>query len=342
MDALRFAELKAEITGEATAEQCLELEELVRKISAEKQGEMVVARRSRALDQARKCPHCGHLDVVKHGVDGRSAQRFRCRQSPGGGCGKTFNVFTGTPLARMRKPQEWARYASLMATRFVSIDAIRDTGIDISRLTAWRWRHRLLKLQAERQSETLSGVIEADETFFRSSFKGSRLWKRGNPPENRPPRYRGGPAMTAGLSSEQIPVLTAIAANGESIEAVLANRADIGPTLSGRIASGSVLCSDGLPAYVKVAVDAGSEHRRVQTPKMDYIKKAKGGKPRRKGRLGLGHVNAHHERMKTFVNREARGVSTRYLHLYVGWLRASRRPGFNAETLLSEAISTSK
>jgi hypothetical protein len=45
----------------------------------------------------------------------------------------------------MRKPQEWARDASLMATRIVSIDAIRDTGINISRLTTWRWRHRLLK-----------------------------------------------------------------------------------------------------------------------------------------------------------------------------------------------------
>jgi hypothetical protein len=72
---------------------------------------------------------------------------------------------------------------------------------------------------------------------------------------------------------------------------------------------------------------------------MDYIKKAKGGKPCRKGRLGLKRVNAHHERMKTFVNREARGVST---HLYVGWLRASWGPGFNAKTLLSGAISASK
>lgn len=51
------------------------------------------------------------------------------------------------------------------------------------------------------------------------------------------------------------------------------------------------------------------------------------GWPRRPGRLGLGRVDAHHERVdspsralarKTFVNRGARGVSTRYLPLYLG------------------------
>lgn len=342
MDRLRFARLKAEIESEATAEQCLELEELVRRLAAAKQGQVLVARRTRALAEARVCPLCAHDDIVKHGFDKRGIQRFKCRRSADGscGCGKAFNALTKTALARMRKPEEWARYAALMAKRFVSIADLRESGIDISRLTAWRWRHRLLRLQAERQPELLDGVIEADETFFRSSFKGSRGWKRGNPPENRPPRYRGGAALKAGLSGEQIPVLSAVATSGQMIEAVLPNRTAIESALEGRIASGSVLCSDGLKAYVKAAVAAGSEHRRIQTPRPNWVQKAIGGKPRRKGRLGLGRVNAHHERLKTFVNREARGVSTRYLHLYAGWLRAIRRPGFSAEILLSEAVST--
>lgn len=342
MDALRFSRLRAEIEKEATVEQCLELEDLVRKIAAAKQAQVVVARRTRALASGRACPRCGHEDVVKHGLDARGGQRFRCRASAAGGCGRTFNALTGTPLARMRKPEEWSRYAAAMATRFVSLDTVRDLGIEVSRLTAWRWRHRFLAVQAALQPEMLGGVIEADETFFRSSYKGSRAWKRGKPPENRPPRYRGGAALKPGLSGEQIPVLSAIAADGGAIEAVLADRTAIEPTLDGRIAPGSVLCSDGLKAYVNVAVAAGSEHRRIKTPKANWLQKVKGGKPRRKGRLGLGRVNAHHERLKTFVNREARGVSTRYLHLYAGWLRASRRPGISAETLLSEAMSTPK
>lgn len=342
MDACRFSQMKAEIEDTATAEQCLELEDLVRKVAAAKQAHVVVARRTRALASERTCPRCGHDDVVKHGVDARGGQRFRCRATRDGGCGRTFNALTGTPLARMRKPDEWARYAAAMATRFVSVDRVRDLGIEISRLTAWRWRHRLLGVQAELQPATLAGVIEADETFFRSSYKGSRAWKRGTPPENRPPRYRGGAALKPGLSGEQIPVLSAVAVDGGTIEAVLPDRTAIEPTLRGRIAPGSVVCSDGLKAYVTVAVAANSEHRRITTPKPNWLQKVKGGKPRRKGRLGLGRVNAHHERLKTFVNRDARGVSTRYLHLYAGWLRASRRPEMSAERLLADAVSTLK
>ena len=95
-------------------------------------------------------------------------------------------------------------------------------------------------------------------------------------------------------------------------------------------------------AYVNAAVKAGSEHRRIMAPKKTWLTRAMGGKPRRPGRLGLGHVNAHHERTKAFVNRQVRGVSTRHLPLYLGWLRALRRPGFSPEALIDEALSTLK
>lgn len=137
MDALRCAELKAQISEEATAEQCLELEELVRKISAEKQGEMVAARRSRALDEARKYPHCGRLDVVKHGIDGRSTQRFRCRQSPGGGCWPRPSTCSPGHLsqgcANRRNGQDaeqqsetLSRHGSARHIRFRSVQGTRD------------------------------------------------------------------------------------------------------------------------------------------------------------------------------------------------------------------------
>jgi hypothetical protein len=63
-----------------------------------------------------------------------------------------------------------------------------------------------------------------------------------------------------------------------------------------------------------------------------------GGKPRRTGRLALGRVNSHHERMKTFVNRLARGASTVNLMTYLGWQRTVGRAGFGSETLLREAL----
>lgn len=342
MEAGRFERLKARVARELTPEQCLELGEAVQAAAASRLADVALARRSAAVSSRRGCPHCGHGDIVKYGRDAQGRQRFRCRRDGPAGCGRTFNALTGTAFARMRKPEKWAAYARMVAAGFKSVDDVKASGLGIARLTAWRWRHRLLRAQAMRQAAQVGGVIEADETYFLSSYKGHRGWQNGNPPENRPPRYRGGPAVKQGLSSEQIPVLTALDNAGGIIEEVLPNRAAIAATLQGRIAPGSVLCSDGHKAYVSAAVKSGSEHRRIMAPKKTWLTKAMGGKPRRPGRLGLGHVNAHHERTKTFVNRQVRGVSTRHLPLYLGWLRALRRPGFSPEALIDEALSTLK
>jgi len=195
------------------------------------------------------------------------------------------------------------------------------------------WRPRSL------QSDKVSGIVEADEIFFRSSYKGHRGWKQHNPPENRPPRYRGGRALSAGLSGEQIPVLTAVDRADGIVEAVLSKRSDIVAALDGRIADGSVICSDGLKDYVKVAVNHRSEHRRIMPPRKDWLSKAIGFKPRQKGRLTLGRVNAHHARLKFFINDQLRGVATRYLPKYLAWARAMRRPGFAPPVLLEQAVA---
>lgn len=323
MDSRQFQRVKTAI-GRADAEQCIELEALVRQVAARRQGEIVVARRALTIDKARVCPCCGHTDVVKHGLDKAGRQRFRCRKSAKGGCGKTFNALTGTPFSRMRMPEKWVDYARLM-DGFMSLTNIVGTGIGISRHTAWRWRHRMLKVQALIQSEKVAGVVEADETFFRSSYKGHRGWKHGTPPENRPARYRGGKAVLPGLSGELVPVLTAVDRANGVVEAILPDRSGIVAALDGRIAEGSVLCSDALKAYVAAAVKHGSEHRRIMPP--------------REGRRGLGRVNGHHERLKTFINRQLRGVGTKYLPNYLGWARAMRRPGFTPPVLLQQAVA---
>ena len=124
------------------------------------------------------------------------------------------------------------------------------------------------------------------------------------------------------------------------MDAVLPGLSAIEPALSGRSAPGSIVCSDGAKAYVRVSMAANSEHRRIRIPKNKSLQqKLRGGKPRRKGRLGLGRVNAQHERMKGFVNRPARGVSTANLPIYLGWLRALRRPGFRSAELLRDALA---
>jgi len=333
-----FEALKAQLATELSAHQCLELIGLLQKQAHSRLSEIAVQRRTEIVTGRRKCVHCGHTDIVKHGQDENKRQRFRCRKSGAVGCGKTYNIMTGTVLARMRHPGKWVGYAAEMANH-KSIVELSASNLGVSRLTAWRWRQKLLSVQVSRGEPPLKGVVEADETYFLTSYKGSRGWKNGHPPENRRPRYRGGPATKAGLSGEQVPVVTAIDRNGRSIDKVVSGRTEIGGALVGRIAPGSVLCTDGLAAYKSLATLCQSEHRRIRAPKKkNYIAKAKGGQPRQAGRLGLGMVNGHHERIKTFVNRQARGVSTRYLPAYLSWLRAIRRPGFTTADLLTDIL----
>lgn len=337
MDAERFEKLAERLERQLSTDQCLAMAERLRQRALGSLGEVVLQEKAKRADLHRKCPRCGHGDVVKHGRDGSTGrQRFRCRKGEAGGCGRTFNPVTGSPVARLRKPARWLPMAQAMA-QHRSVKRTADA-LGMAPGTVLRWRHRALPAQATRQAPQVRGVVEADETYFRDSFKGHRGWKRGDPPAPRMPRYRGASALRPGLSAEQVPVLTAVDRTGNVVERVLGSRAEIAPALDGRIEPGSVVCSDGEKAYAAAASKARSEHRRIDPPKKDWVKKAVGGKPRKPGRMGLGRVNAHHERLKTFVNRQARGVSTRFLPHYLGWHRALRRPGFSHTDLLTDLL----
>lgn len=151
MELSQFDRLKRDVASKATAAQILDLEDVVR---------VVVARRSASVVATRTCPRCGSLDVVRYGKDKNARQRFKCRD-----CRRTYNILTGTAMARARKPGIWGRYLDCM-TDFMSVRKIVLTGIDISHLTVFRWQHRFLAAAVNDNAAILSGVIEGDETFL--------------------------------------------------------------------------------------------------------------------------------------------------------------------------------
>jgi hypothetical protein len=175
---------------------------------------------------------------------------------------------------------------------------------------------------------------------FLRNFNGHRGWKRGKAPENRPPRYRGSGALLPGLSRRQVPILTGIDRNGRHIDAMLGRRSKdhVIDSLVDVVEPESVLCTDAFSAYEKLAERIGAEHRIFEPPKDDWLKKAIGHAPRRKGALDLWRVNAHHETMKTLVNRRLHGVSTKYLPNYLVVLRLERRPPPSPRQLLQAVI----
>jgi transposase-like protein len=336
MELTQFERLKSQIATQASSAQIVEIEEVVRRVAAQQVAAIALVHRTDTVVEARICPHCTSQNVVLHGKDQNGRQRFRCRA-----CSRTYNILTGTPMARARKPEKWSQYLDCM-TDHLSVRKIVATGIDINHVTVWRWRHRFLTAASNDNTAVLSGVIEADETFFLRSFKGDHGWINGKPPENRAARPRAWGGIKRGLSGEQVPVLTALDNAGGIYETILSNLTAIEAALDGHIAPGSVLCSDGSKAYVRAAVKAGAEHRRVFVPtitptsvKTNPVRT----KRRQKGRLGLGHVNAHHGKLKVMINGRCRGVATKYLGNYLGWHRAMCRNGFKGTALLDLALA---
>ncbi len=87
-----------------------------------------------------QCPHCGTSDPVRWGQS-QGVQRFRCRK-----CGRTFNLLTGTPLARLRYKERWREFAEAMREGKSIRKSAELSGIH--RNTSFRWQHRFLNVPA--------------------------------------------------------------------------------------------------------------------------------------------------------------------------------------------------
>jgi transposase-like protein len=339
LDVIRFDEISRELEAEASFEQCLDLVDRLQQKLRSAVVAALTAVRSKVIQEQKTCPHCGSGTVHRHGRDARGRQRFICVGESG--CGRSFGVLQGTAFHGMRKPEVWLAYAERLLEG-VSLIKIANDDIGISRHTAWRWRHRLLPVLAIDPQPILSGIIEVDETFFVRSFKGHRGWTLGCPPAERPPRYRGSGALKRGLSSEQVPVLTAVDRSRNHLDKVLERREAVAITkaLVPFIQRESVICSDGYPVYQKLAEWTNSEHHLIEYELATPEEKAAGLPRGRLGALGLGRVNYWHEVMKTRLNRIHRGVSTRYLPHYLTLLANRYAEKLPPKNLLQRVMRT--
>jgi transposase-like protein len=250
------------------------------------------------LENNPNCPHCGKGRIYKHGI--RSGlQRYRCPQ-----CRKTFNALTNTPLAKLRKKELWLKYMDEMLVSTV----LRKIAlhIHVDKKTAFLWRHRFSTWLYKDAPQTLEGIVEADETYFRVSKKGCRTL-------NRTAHKHGGDDAVPGLSKKQVCVLTAADRTHHGLEFITG----LGPVkgkwldlfLTEHIAEDAVLVTDGLPSYSHFCREKHVKHVIVRSRKGE----------RANGSYHIQHINAFHGRIKVWINRHFRGVATKYLNHYLWW-----------------------
>jgi transposase-like protein len=245
------------------------------------------------------CQACGAEDYRPWGYTQSGMRRYRCRS-----CLGTFTALSGTKYNRVHDKAKLVQNAACMAD-FLSV---RKTArkLQVHRNTAFRLRHLMMPELEKHQPETLQGVAEADEMFFRKSYKGQRGGL---------PRYahkRGSPAKKRGLSSEQVPVFTALARGStQSLVTVLPRPATadaLADILRPVLTKDAVLCADSGSACNLAGAKLGVLVRKI---------------PRGMHKLGPYHIqnaNALHSRIRNRM-RPFRGVATKYLPVYLGWVR---------------------
>lgn len=256
------------------------------------------------------CPRCDSHDVVRHG-HANGLQRYRCRT-----CGRTFNALTGTPLARLRQREKWLEQARALRAGLSVRRAAAQ--MRVHRTTAFRWRHRFLKLPATVHASAMSGIAEVDETYTLRSYKGQPRRLRAE--QSRAARRRGGKAAKRGLSDEQVPILVLRNRSGQTADFVLQrdDAAHIAPALASTLAEDVVLCTDASAALATAARACSLEHHPLSITRGE----------RARGAWHIQNVNAYHSRWKGWMTR-FHGVATSYLENYLGWFRALDR---NAQT----------
>ena len=179
---------------------------------------------------------------------------------------------------------------------------------EISLPTAFAWRHKILDVLRNMMAKVeLEGIVEADETFFRISYKGNK--KFSNSHLSRDAKKRGTGASQRGISKEQVCVPCAVNLDGKSI-ALISNLGkpsfiDIRAVFAGHIVKCSVLVTDSLRAYQRLSLDMDLYHIQIEHNR------------HRNGIFNIQTINSYHSLLKDLVLRVFKGVATKYLNNYV-------------------------
>jgi transposase-like protein len=257
---------------------------------------------------APKCGHCGSEEIGGWG-QASGLKRYKCKA-----CKRTFNALTGTPMAQLHRRDAWLDYAKALADRVSLRKAAKRCGIHLE--TSHRWRHRFLKTTQDKKAEQVGDIVEADETFFLYSKKGSREIT------GRAPRKRGGKAKKPGLSDEQVPVLIVRDRSRATTDQILPDLKykTISDVLAPVVAKDAMLVSDGNGggAISAFADDHHILHVGLNSSAGEY----------KWSIYHIQNVNSYIHELKEWI-RGFRGVATKYLASYLGWYRKIDREGKN-------------
>lgn len=270
--------------------------------------ELILNHSKSNLQDRIECPYCHSIHVIKNGhKDGK--QRFKCKH-----CNHTFTWTNNTIIYNSKKKLDvWNKYCECFMNKFSLRKCAYICKIDLH--TAFNWRHKILDALQNMHSEIhLNGIIESDETYFKLSFKGARnLFK---------PNHRGSRNTKRGISNELVCLPCSVNYEGLSIGRITnlgkPNINDLKKLLNdNHIIKNSIFVTDSLNCYDSISDDLELTHVKIPSGKFTN------------GQFNIQKINSYHSELKRFVNRNFKGVATKYLnnyvvyHNFVNWAKGS-------------------
>lgn len=268
-----------------------------------------------SFNDAKFCPHCQSFEISRWGKS-HDLQRFRCKN-----CKKTFNALTGTSLSRLRYKELWLQYSQCLHDGETVRKAAEVCGIDNT--TSFRWRHRFLNRSTENKQAKMTGIVEADETFFTESSKGNRRITE------RKARKRGKSAKK--LKGERVPVLIVRDRSGTVADFVFneLSKKEVHDSLRPLMDKEVVLCSDGNSFYQTFAKQENIPHKRIISLDKEYVVDKI---------FHIQNLNAYISRLKSWMIR-FNGVATKYLSNYLAWRKVlESKDGENVNEYIKQCI----
>lgn len=255
------------------------------------------------------CPKCRGKDIVGNGSY-KETKRYKCKS-----CKSSFNPLTGTTFHWIHKKELLREYLYFMLQGY-SLRKICGR-MDICLKTAFDWRHKILRSLSTEDNTKLSGIVEADETFFLFSEKGNKQLT------SRKARKRGGEASKKGINSDHVTVLTAYERKTNQVLNTVVCR--------GRITKNAIetglgkwldkqqctLCTDSHKSFEGFAMDNGIEIKRIFVRRKEYVINKI---------YHTQHVNNIHGNLKRWMFR-FNGVATKYLQNYMNYFNFIRGMG---------------
>lgn len=262
-----------------------------------------------------KCPCCG-LNFFKKNGHKNGTQRYLCKN-----CNKSFSITTNTILSHS-KIKYWQLKEFIKCLLDIKSISEISQQVKLSKTQTYYLEIKLFKaLENVYNSIKLKGIVQADEKYFRISFKGTKHEKM-----LRKTRHSGSQDLKVGINKELACVVVAIDENDNIIIEVIGN----GPAstemlekgLGGKIEENSILVTDSKSSYIKFAQNNNL-----------ILKQIPDGEYTTEEIYNLAEVNELILELDNYITHMKRGVSTKHLQQHCNFVKYRKILKYTVEYL---------